>query len=83
VEVIRLTTSISQPTTSTNIVSKAAQTFNQTGLSLGQRVLHAKFGEGIIINYEGSDAQARVEVGFDDGNTKWLMVAYARLEVIG
>ena len=83
VEAIRLTTSISQPTTSTNIVSKAAQTFNQTGLSLGQRVLHAKFGEGIIINYEGSDAQARVEVGFDDGNTKWLMVAYARLEVIG
>ena len=82
VEEIRLTTRISQPRTSTNKVTKAAQTFNQTGLALGQRVNHTKFGDGVIINYEGSDAQSRVEVGFDDGNTRWLMVAYARLEVI-
>lgn len=83
IDEIRLTTSISQPTTATNRVTKAAQTFNQTGLALGQRVNHTKFGDGIIVNYEGSDAQARVEVSFDDGNSRWLMVAYARLEVLG
>jgi len=83
VEEIRLTTNVSQPSISQNVVSKAAQTFNLTGLKLGQQVRHAKFGDGIVINYEGSDAQARVEVGFDDGNTRWLMVAYARLEVLG
>jgi len=82
VEEIRLTTKISQPTTASNRVTKAAQTFNQTGLALGQNVNHAKFGNGIIVNYEGSDAQARVEVSFEDGNSRWLMVAYARLEVL-
>jgi len=82
VEEIRLTTRISQPTTASNRVTKAAQTFNQTGLALGQNVNHAKFGNGIIVNYEGSDAQARVEVSFEDGNSRWLMVAYARLEVL-
>jgi DNA helicase-2/ATP-dependent DNA helicase PcrA len=82
IEHIRLTTKISQPTTASNRVTKSAQTFNQTGLALGQNVNHAKFGNGIIVNYEGSDAQARVEVSFEDGNSRWLMVAYARLEVI-
>jgi len=82
VEEIRLTTRISQPTTASNRVTKAAQTFNQTGLALGQNVNHAKFGNGVIVNYEGSDAQARVEVSFEDGNSRWLMVAYARLEVL-
>ena len=82
VEEIRLTTKISQPKTASNRVNKAALTFNQTGLTLGQRVNHAKFGDGIIVNYEGSDAQARVEVSFEDGNSRWLMVAYARLEIL-
>ena len=50
-----------------------------TALQLGQRVLHKKFGEGIILNYEGEGKQARVQVNFDDVGAKWLMVAYANL----
>ncbi len=52
------------------------------GLRLGQRVLHAKFGEGVVLAAEGSGAQARVQVNFDLAGTKWLMLAYANLQQI-
>ncbi len=81
VEEIRLTTQISRPN-QYNRFEQSQDKFNQTGLSLGQRVLHTKFGEGIIINYEGSGSQSRVEVSFDGLGSKWLVVAYARLEAI-
>ncbi|MCK7542592.1 DNA helicase II [Marinobacter bryozoorum] len=51
----------------------------QAGFSLGQRVRHPKFGEGIVMNSEGSGHHTRVQVNFDDG-AKWLVLAYAPLE---
>ena len=51
-------------------------------LDLGQRVLHPKFGEGIVMNYEGKGKNARVQINFDDAGGKWLVMSYARLEVI-
>jgi DNA helicase-2/ATP-dependent DNA helicase PcrA len=53
-----------------------------TEFKLGQRVLHEAFGEGVILNYEGEGANARVEVNFDSSKTKWLMVSYAKLQHI-
>ncbi|HGX92759.1 MAG TPA: DNA helicase II, partial [Candidatus Tenderia sp.] len=50
------------------------------GLQLGQHVVHPKFGEGIILNYEGQGASARVQVNFSDVGTKWLVTAYANLQ---
>ena len=50
--------------------------------NLGQRVHHPKFGDGTLLQFEGGGAQLRVEVRFDGGETKWLVVAYARLEAI-
>jgi len=52
------------------------------GLRLGQRVRHAKFGEGVILNVEGQGAHARVQVNFEQPGTKWLVLAYANLEVM-
>ena len=51
-----------------------------TSLKLGQRVMHAKFGEGVVLNYEGEGKQARVQVNFDAEGSKWLMMAYANLQ---
>ncbi|MDX1635595.1 MAG: DNA helicase II [Marinobacter sp.] len=51
----------------------------ETGLRLGQRVRHPKFGEGVVMNCEGSGHHARVQVNFDEG-AKWLVLAYAPLE---
>lgn len=49
--------------------------------SLGQRVHHAKFGEGVVLNYEGQGKQARVHVNFSEGS-KWLMVSFANLQTV-
>ena len=55
----------------------------QTSLSLGQRVIHGKFGEGVVLNYEGQGSNARVQVNFDGAGSKWLVLSYAKLEVLG
>jgi DNA helicase II / ATP-dependent DNA helicase PcrA len=52
------------------------------GISLGQRVMHTKFGEGVVINYEGHGSHARVEVNFENTGSKWLVLAYANLTVL-
>ena len=49
-------------------------------LRLGQRVRHQRFGEGIVLNLEGSGSHARVQVNFPQAGSKWLVVAYANLE---
>lgn len=51
----------------------------QSGFSLGQRVRHPKFGEGVVMNAEGTGHHTRVQVNFDEG-AKWLVLAYAPLE---
>lgn len=53
-----------------------------TSLALGQRVRHPKFGEGLVVNFEGSGPRARVQVNFDAEGSKWLVVGFARLEAI-
>jgi DNA helicase-2/ATP-dependent DNA helicase PcrA len=52
------------------------------GMQLGQRVLHGKFGEGVVLNCEGSGSHARVQVNFVDVGTKWLVLSYANLELM-
>ena len=49
---------------------------------LGQRVRHGKFGDGVVLNTEGSGSHARVQVNFENAGTKWLVLAYAKLELM-
>ncbi len=51
------------------------------GYKLGQMVEHPKFGKGVILNSEGDGSQARLQINFDSVGCKWLMLAYARLEI--
>jgi DNA helicase-2/ATP-dependent DNA helicase PcrA len=53
-----------------------------SGMRLGQRVRHGKFGEGVILDLEGQGSHARVQVNFERQGTKWLMLAYANLEPV-
>ncbi|HEX4975477.1 MAG TPA: 3'-5' exonuclease, partial [Pseudomonadales bacterium] len=48
--------------------------------ALGQQVSHPKFGEGVILSYEGQGANIRVHVNFRKAGSKWLVLHYARLE---
>jgi DNA helicase-2/ATP-dependent DNA helicase PcrA len=49
---------------------------------LGQRVRHAKFGDGVVLSVEGQGSNARVQVNFERQGTKWLMAGYANLELV-
>ncbi len=51
----------------------------QPALKLGSNVVHPKFGSGVVTDYEGSGAHARVQVQFDGEGSKWLVLAYANL----
>ncbi|MBI5450377.1 MAG: DNA helicase II [Gammaproteobacteria bacterium] len=59
---------------------QAPRATSDSGLHLGQRVRHNKFGEGVVLNCEGQGGNARVQVNFRDAGSKWLVVAYANLE---
>ncbi|MBE9538625.1 MAG: DNA helicase II [Proteobacteria bacterium] len=74
---VRLHTTISRP-----ISSLAQVEIPDTGLHLGQRVYHQIFGEGVVLNFEGRGSNARVEVNFDSEGSKWLVVQYAKLQII-
>ncbi|MEH6454398.1 MAG: 3'-5' exonuclease, partial [Psychromonas sp.] len=52
------------------------------GFTLGQQVKHPKFGEGTITAQEGSGENSRLQIHFMGVGSKWLMTAYARLEVV-
>jgi len=58
------------------------QELGDTGYRIGQRVKHPVFGEGTVLNYEGQGTHARVQVNFKEAGSKWLVLAYAKLEVV-
>ncbi|MDH4173066.1 MAG: ATP-binding domain-containing protein, partial [Betaproteobacteria bacterium] len=51
-----------------------------SGFRIGQNVLHAKFGAGVIVDAEGQGTDARVQVNFGREGVKWLAVAVAKLQ---
>ena len=82
-EEIRLQSQVSRPASSGRFSNTfTTETFDNTGFSLGQTVIHTKFGEGVVLNYEGSGAQSRIQINFADVGSKWLVVAYANLQAL-
>jgi DNA helicase-2/ATP-dependent DNA helicase PcrA len=51
-------------------------------MRMGSRVRHSKFGDGVVLNFEGNGPQARIQVNFEGQGTKWLVLSYANLEVV-
>ncbi len=68
--------------TGTSAGNGAAPAADGNGLRPGQRVRHAKFGEGMVLSLEGQGAHARVQVNFSNAGAKWLICDYARLEPV-
>ncbi len=80
VEEVRLRTQIQRPTSYAQKPGiRLSDSGEDTGLSLGQRVSHHIFGEGVVLNFEGNGAHARVQVNFDREGSKWLVLSYAKL----
>jgi len=51
-------------------------------LRIGQTVMHAKFGLGVIVNAEGGGADSRVQINFGNAGMKWLALSVAKLEAV-
>ncbi len=77
---VRPRAQVVRPVSHRGIADTAAT--SASGLRLGQRVSHAKFGEGVVLNYEGQGSSARVQVNFSGAGAKWLVLAYANLQAL-
>ncbi len=80
IQEVRVRATINYPVTPIQIKNSSLQVTGS--YKLGQRISHAKFGEGVVLQIEGSGAQERVQINFKTAGVKWLMLAYANLEVL-
>jgi len=73
------------PETGANAI---ANSFNKkqantgSGWRIGENVAHAKFGEGVIVNIEGSGTNARAHINFGKFGMKLLDLSIAKLDRI-
>ncbi|GAB4391938.1 MAG: DNA helicase II [Gammaproteobacteria bacterium] len=87
IEEVRLGAKISRPLTARNFNPSPLNTFTSKSSALqdewpfkiGETVHHASFGEGIVLNYEGHGAHARIQVQFAESGTKLLVLNYSNL----
>ena len=85
VEEVRLRGTVSRPVMRAPAKRRAGSESmyeGSNGMRLGQRVRHPKFGEGVVLMYEGQGAHARVQVNFEAAGSKWLVVGYANLVTV-
>ena len=82
IQEIRLKNLVSRPASfSTPKKTFTSSGSEESGLSLGANVSHAKFGEGVILDVEGEGSRTRVQVKFSKKGTKWLMLSHAKLDL--
>ncbi|HGJ5884803.1 DNA helicase II [Arsenophonus sp.] len=79
IEEVRLSATVSRPISHQRLGTPINR--NDSGYALGQRVRHPKFGEGTIINLEGDGERCRLQIAFQGEGIKWLVAAYAKLEL--
>ena len=63
-------------------VKKMAAKAEFKGFAIGNRVRHARFGEGSVVGLTGLGDDARIRVQFDDVGTKELLLSLAKLTKI-
>ena len=61
---------------------QATPSSQQYPFKIGQSVRHAKFGDGVVVSYEGNASDLAIKINFGKQGLKTLMMEYARLEKI-
>ena len=70
--------------TATSIpASSSAPASDLSGLRVGAKVRHDRFGEGEVIAIEGDGGNAKATVAFTHFGQKQLLLKFARLTIIG
>jgi DNA helicase-2/ATP-dependent DNA helicase PcrA len=80
IQEVRLRANVSRPAAASPAKPSVSPSLSVSRYKLGQRVSHAKFGEGVILQLEGQGTQERAQINFKGAGVKWLMLAYAGLE---
>ena len=62
--------------------SDGRTTASDAPFRIGQTVAHTKFGEGVVVSFEGHGSDARVQVNFGAAGLKWLALSIAKLEAL-
>lgn len=70
---------VKQYAQSPSFVAKSASV-SDSPYALGQAVIHAKFGAGVVLDIEGQGANTRIQIRFREHGSKWLVLAYANLQ---
>lgn len=61
---------------------QATLSSQQYPFKIGQSVRHAKFGDGVVVSYEGNASDLAIKINFGKQGLKTLMMEYAKLEKI-
>ena len=64
------------------MTKKSDEQKNAMPWKIGQSVAHAKFGNGVVVSYEGNSSDMRVQVNFGREGLKWLALEFAKLTVL-
>lgn len=56
--------------------------FSETGLNLGVKVMHERFGRGEVVNIEGTGGDKKAEIKFEVGGIKKLLLRFAKLQIL-
>jgi DNA helicase-2/ATP-dependent DNA helicase PcrA len=60
-----------------------SQNLFDNNLVQGNIVEHAKFGRGDVVSVEGTGTSKKAEIRFESGDTKKLLLQFAKLKIIG
>lgn len=71
-----------KPVSGTNPNESAPNLFDGK-LTVGNIVMHERFGKGEVINMEGIGADRKAEIKFEVGGIKKLLLRFAKLDVVG
>ncbi|MBE1299466.1 MAG: DNA helicase II [Alteromonadaceae bacterium] len=76
---VRMRNTVARPVSNRFNPVTSHESFDDTGYKLGERVLHPKYNEGVILKIDGQGDKAVVQVNFEEVGIKHLMLSYARL----
>ncbi|MFW0735757.1 ATP-dependent helicase [Flavobacterium sp. T12S277] len=63
--------------------NSAAPNLFDNKLTIGNVVMHERFGKGEVVNLEGVGADKKAEIKFEVGGIKKLLLRFAKLDVVG
>ena len=64
------------------IKSSAKSNLFDNNLSMGNIVMHERFGKGVVVSIEGIGADKKAEIKFDQAGIKKLLLRFSKLKII-